>query len=127
MKVLVSTHLTQKQRKNDFCFCRDGEMVYLGFECDGGGVDDSCGCKRSFSGMDCARATTTALVVDVDEDATWFKSVYVSTMERAGWLRGNTDVDPFLQAAQRVLDIANRFKTGDILEKRGDKIQVRSL
>ncbi len=49
MKVLTATTKTQGARKNDFCFCDEGEMVMLGSECDGETADGSCGCKRARS------------------------------------------------------------------------------
>ena len=41
MKILVATKETQGNRKNDFCFCDEEEIVKAGMECDGESVDGS--------------------------------------------------------------------------------------
>jgi hypothetical protein len=69
MKLLTATRERQGERDGDFCHAIEGELVLLGLVCadderdpDGGG----CGCGRAFSGMSSMRATTTALVRDLD-------------------------------------------------------------
>ena len=69
MKLLTATRLRQGEHKGDFCHAIEGELVLFGFVCatdekdpDGGG----CGCGRAFAGMSSRRATTTALVRDLD-------------------------------------------------------------
>jgi hypothetical protein len=54
MKLLVSTTETQGQRKNDFCFVPEGEILVFAFECDRdrGNPDGPCGCARSMSGVE---------------------------------------------------------------------------
>ena len=50
MKLLVATTKTQGQRKNDFCWVPEDEIVQFAFVCDGEKIDGSCGCRRSMSG-----------------------------------------------------------------------------
>jgi hypothetical protein len=64
MKLLVATKQGQGQRKNDFFFCNDGEMVFFGSECSSGSTDDNCGCHRSMCGAESAKATTTMMVAE---------------------------------------------------------------
>ena len=68
MKLLTATRERQGERDGDFCFAVEGELVLPGFVCatDEADPDDGCGCGRAFSGMSSLRATTTALVRDLD-------------------------------------------------------------
>ena len=68
MKLLTATRERQGERDGDFCFAVEGELVLLGFVCatDQDDPDGGCGCGRAFSGMSSMRATTTALVRDLD-------------------------------------------------------------
>ena len=68
MKLLTATRERQGERDGDFCFAVEGELVLLGFVCatDQADPDGGCGCGRAFSGMSSLRATTTALVRDLD-------------------------------------------------------------
>jgi hypothetical protein len=68
MKLLTATRERQGEQDDDFCFATEGELVLLGFVCaaDEANPDGGCGCGRAFSGMSSLRATTTALVRDLD-------------------------------------------------------------
>jgi len=70
MKLLTATSAGQGDRPNDFCFTVEGELVLAGFVCatDEADPDGGCGCGRAFSGMSSRRATTTAVVRDLDLD-----------------------------------------------------------
>jgi hypothetical protein len=68
MKLLTATRERQGERDGDFCFAVEGELVILGDVCatDQGNPLGGCGCGRAFSGLRSDRATTTALVRDLD-------------------------------------------------------------
>jgi hypothetical protein len=68
MKLLTATREGQGERKGDFCYATEGELVLLGFVCatDQADPDGGCGCGRAFSGMSSLKATTTALVRDLE-------------------------------------------------------------
>jgi hypothetical protein len=68
MKLLTATRERQGEQAGDFCHAIEGELVLLGFVCatDEANPDGGCGCGRAFSGMSSMRATTTALVRDLD-------------------------------------------------------------
>src|SRR5690349_2747507 len=68
MKLLTATSERQGERDGDFCYAVEGELVLLGLVCadDERNPDGACGCGRAFSGMSSMRATTTALVRDLD-------------------------------------------------------------
>jgi hypothetical protein len=68
MKLLTATRTGQGEQAGDFCFAVEGELVILGFVCatDRNNPDGGCGCGRAFSGLSSKKATTTALVRDLD-------------------------------------------------------------
>ena len=68
MKLLTATRERQGEQDGDFCHAIEGELVLLGFVCaaDEADPDGGCGCGRAFSGMSSMRATTAALVRDLD-------------------------------------------------------------
>ena len=68
MRLLTATRERQGEHDGDFCHAIEGELVLLGFVCatDEADPDGGCGCGRAFSGMSSLRATTTALVRDLD-------------------------------------------------------------
>jgi hypothetical protein len=68
MRMLTATRERQGERDGDFCHAVEGELVLIGFVCatDAADPDGGCGCGRAFSGMSSMRATTTALVRDLD-------------------------------------------------------------
>lgn len=70
MKLLVAATGTGP---GDFAYAVPGELVMLGLVCDrdryawqDGQRDGGCGCGRAFAGLSTDRATTLALVSDVD-------------------------------------------------------------
>ena len=122
MKILVSTTRTQGRRPNDFCHVPEGEPVMFGVECDRERVDGRCGCRRSMVGVECHRATTTVTVADVPHDREWLLDAYARSMRKAGWKVGREELAPTVDA---VLDVASRFEAGTVLERRGNKFNVR--
>jgi hypothetical protein len=68
MKLLTATRIGQGERPGDFSYAVEGELVVLGLICatDRNNPDGGCGCGRAFSGLSSRKATTTALVRDLD-------------------------------------------------------------
>jgi hypothetical protein len=68
MKLLTATREGQGERQGDFCHAVEGELVLVWFACatDGDDPHGRCGCGRAFAGMSSLRATTTAVVRDLD-------------------------------------------------------------
>jgi hypothetical protein len=122
LPVLVATRQTQGQRKNDFSWAVDNEPVRFGLECDGEAVDGRCGCRRSFSGMQSNKNTTTARVASLPITRNDFLRMLGESMKVAGWSFDEKDIQ---EIADELLMIASRFNEGDIVEKRGNNIQVR--
>lgn len=133
MKVLTATCETQGRRDNDYCGAFEGELVYfVPIECDGGSVDDRCGCRRGMAGVASCHATTTIKVAerqDLDPDSysgliadAYQKQGYVTeellaTQEVRVWLR---------QMADELVELARPWSVGTVLERRGDMLMCRS-
>lgn len=90
MRVLVATDDTQGQDPGDYHWAVDGELVtVLVTEC---GRPDECGCGRGFPGLASARATTTAMVVELDHmDRAIMRTALRDGLQRQGWLEGLRD------------------------------------
>jgi hypothetical protein len=131
VKVLVATKITQGRRKNDFAHATDDELVTFSEPCDGEPVDGTCGCQRSFSGLESLRATTTAIVVDrPDLTAESLASVVATSLTKSGYadiLSADDLQKRARQDAAELLRIAAAFPLAAIVEKRGDKVQLRPL
>lgn len=130
MKVLVATRETQGQRANDFCWAEEGELVTFSvLECDREGVDGSCGCKRSLSGVRSGKGTTTLLVVD---QAVTYQEVHAAITESVragGWVTvcAEETIHEYISSVLRVLlATAARHPVGTVLERREDGLQARS-
>ena len=69
MRLLTATRQAQGDSPGDFCFTVEGELVLandLICATDRGDPGGGCGCGRAFVGLASRRATTTALVRDLD-------------------------------------------------------------
>ncbi|MGS0685607.1 DUF7715 family protein [Nakamurella sp. GG22] len=124
MKVLVATTRTQGARSNDFDFCVEGELVWIGAVCadDRRDPDGGCGCGRAFAGMSSHRGTTTARVAELDLDFAHYAEALRSSLKAQGW--------PTRQAipmAGELTDLADDFPIGAVLERRLDEIRWRSV
>jgi hypothetical protein len=124
MKVLVATARTQGDRKGDFNWCIEGELVWIGLVCanDQRDPDDGrCGCGRSFAGMNSQRATTTAMVRDIEG---FTMADYVealrSSLEQQGW-----PSEIAAGEADELLELARIWPPGTVVERRLDTIRVR--
>ena len=126
MKIFISTKRGQGERKNDFCFVPEGEMVRFGSQCDGEEVDGSCGCRRSMCGVIEGKATTTFKVSNVKKTKKDFEEVIRKSLKTGGWYEAMTKPKDFVKAeAKELLRLAKKFPLGKVLEKRGDEIQIR--
>lgn len=134
MKVLVSTKETQGARSNDFSWVPEGELVKTsGSECSSGTVDDQCGCTRAFVGMTTSSACTTAKVIEmVDVTAGELAGYVWDELKKGGWFDSEGGLEPRKQAkwvAEEVcaiVQVAEAFEAGRVIERRGAVFQVRS-
>lgn len=122
MKILVATKKTQGQRKNDFNFVKEGEIVYFGSRCTTGHVDDDCGCRRCLIGIASSRGTTTAMVVESDHDRRTWCDLVGLVLLGLGWIgpRGMA-AEAFTWMEARV----GSFPVGTIVEIRDDVLVAR--
>lgn len=125
MKILVSTKKTQGQRKNDFSFVPEDEIVKFGFECDGERVDGSCGCRRSLVGTACKKATTTFKVAERDITTKELAQIIYASYQNSGWTTVTMEVAK--EDAQELSRIATHFGVDDVLEKRGSRFSLRRV
>ena len=122
MKVIVSTKKKQGMRKNDFCYVPENELLKCGNACDGEKIDGSCGCKRSFIGMKCQKATTTFKVVDKKMT----KERYIQTLYNSEVKTGFTVINLAVRMhAETLLELAKTLEPGKVYEKRGSEIKQR--
>lgn len=128
MKVLVATALTQGARRSDYTWTVDGELVGFGVTCDRDrreGPDGGCGCGRGFAGMNSHRATTTAIVKDLPLTRQDVRTAWRGYLISAGWgLPSEQDV---ADDVEELLSLAAGWPVGTVIEKRGERIQARTL
>lgn len=132
MKVLVSTVETQGQRKNDYSWVPEGELLRTGgSECDREAIDGRCGCRRAFVGTATSAATTTAKVVDVAEiDREAVAQIVHDSLERDGWFEGSEPklVESWVEEETKsIVEVAETFEPGTIIERRGSTYQERRV
>ncbi|MEP6559841.1 MAG: hypothetical protein ABJD68_02045 [Nakamurella sp.] len=122
MKVLVATAALQGMRSNDFNFCIEGELVWIGLVChsDRTDPDGGCGCGRSFGGMASHLATTTARVAEVDLDFAHYAEALRSSLKDQGW-----PTQGAIPMAGELADLADGFPIGAVIERRLDELRWR--
>ncbi len=107
-KIIVPlvTRETQGFRTSDFCWAEVGELALLFHGCSGyEHIDAGCGCRRSFSGRKSEKGSTTAILTEVD-DTHILRGL---NQEQINW----------------VVRAGRRFKIGDVIERRDNKIEKR--
>jgi len=128
MKLLTATNETQRQRPDDFMWCTEGEIVKFGMECDGEEVDGKCGCRRSMVGVQCNKATTTMKVIHVEMTCEELTNALRDNYKEGGWynLMGAESAEKSIRIeVEDLIRLSESFPVGSIVEKRGDKFQVR--
>jgi hypothetical protein len=123
MHVLVATSRTQGERGNDFFWCVEGELVYLGVVCstDRRDPDGGCGCGRAFAGLNSHRATTTAEVRDLPLSRDDVVEALRSSLEQQGY-----DAQGAPAEADWLLGIAAAWPAGTVVERRMDQLRART-
>jgi hypothetical protein len=130
LKVFVATKRGQGQRKSDFFWCKEGELLIFGTECDTDANDPNpdggCGCGRSLVGIETLKGTTTFTVEERDMTPEQFEEAYVEGQRAGGWPVHDKQYAAAVRSdAKEVLRVAKTFPVGVVLEKRKDVIQVR--
>lgn len=125
MKVLAATSRTQGQRDNDFDWCIEGELVHFGTVCaaDRDNPDGGCGCGRAFAGLNSHRATTTAIVREIDG---FSRDDYIeairSSLSQQGWDSGTAE-----EEAEELMAIVADWPVGAVAERRLYTVSVRMV
>jgi hypothetical protein len=121
MKVLVATRETQGERRNDFCWVPEGELVtFPTFECDGDqSPDDRCGCHRSMTGVKSRKATTTFKVVEMAGMTPGRLARVIMQSQRAGGFK--PDQARTTAEVGLMCWFAGIFDAGTVLERRGEQ------
>ena len=128
MNIFVATKVGQGMRKNDFSYVPEGELVRFGTKCDGGTVDDHCGCSRSMVGVRNHKATTTVLVVDKDITREQYLDAIRKSFKSAGYARvmsAKALDDAVKEDGEHLLGIAAKLAPGFVYEIRGNRIGAR--
>lgn len=100
----------------------DGELVRLpGMICDCPG----CGCDRGFAGLTSSRATTTAIVLDLDLDPMGLRRAFVDTLRREKWLNPAEPPDWAEEWADEHAAVAALLPVGSVVEVRGGEPRIR--
>ena len=132
MKLLTATRERQGERDGDFCFAVEGELVLLGYVCaaDEADPDGGCGCGRAFSGMGSLRATTTALVRDLDvslDDVRLAVEGYYVAAGMGPEVIGSAEFAEVVSATvEEMVDIATPLPAGAVVGRRLDDLVWRS-
>jgi hypothetical protein len=132
MKLLTATRERQGEMDGDFCFAIEGELVLLGLVCatDARDPDGGCGCGRAFSGMSSMRATTTALVrdldVSIDDVRLAVEGYYVSSGLGPDVIGGAQFADLVAETVVAMEEIAEALPVGAVVGRRLDHLTWRS-
>ena len=128
MKLLTATRERQGDEDGDFCHAIEGELVLLGLVCadDERDPEGGCGCGRAFSGMSSMRATTTALVreLDVSSDDVELavEGYYVSSGFGPDVIGGAAFADLVADTVVDMADVADRLPVGAVVGRRLDEL-----
>lgn len=122
MKVLTATVTTQGHRGNDFDYCVEGELVHIDMVCakDRSDPDGGCGCGRAFAGLNSHRATTTAMIREIDFTRGDYVEALRSSLDQQGWESAAAQDE-----ADALLLLADALPVGVVVERRLSRIAVR--
>ena len=132
MKLLTATREGQGDRDGDFCHAVEGELVFAGFVCATDRRDPAggCGCGRAFSGLNSLRATTTALVRDLElsyDDVRLALSAHLVAAGMGPDVLGGTDFDDMLEEeVEQTIRYASVWDAGSIVGRRLDSVHLRT-
>lgn len=132
MKLLTATRDHQDERDGDFCHAVEGELVLLGLVCadDERDPDSDCGCGRAFTGMSSMRATTTAVVreldVSPDDVRLAIEGYYVSAGMGPDLIGTAESADLVAATLDEMVEMAGALPVGVVVRRRLDDLIWRS-
>ncbi len=123
MKVFVATSEGQGSRSSDFFNSKEDELVFFSAECgsDMSNVDGSCGCRRCMDDSE-GNGTTTFKVEDLEITREGYFEKHIECLIKSGRFSAEEvedDLEYHRQEAKILLQAAEIFPVGEILEKRG--------
>lgn len=107
-RMLVAAPAEQATGPGDFSFATDGELLYEGQVVCCSSL--TCGCNRALAGVDSSKATTMAVVAEVELPKAGLIEVADRVAARAGW-----DADHVLYGLLRIQAIAGSHPVGTVL------------
>lgn len=123
MRILVATSDLQGQRRSDFCWTEEGELVIFPMMCDGNdAIDGGCGCQRALAGADSRKATTTVKVIDADMSEQEYTKLVFAAYRQSGW---SDDEITQYRLAEELQATAAIYEAGTVLERRGPELTPR--
>lgn len=133
MKLLTATREGQGDRDGDFCHAVEGELVFAGFVCATDAADPAggCGCGRAFSGLGSRRATTTALVRDLDLTYDDVRGALTDHLVAAGMgpdVIGAVEFEDLVaEEVEQTVRYAQVWRPGTVVGRRLDSVHLRTL
>lgn len=131
MKLLTATQKGQGERDGDFFHAVEGEVVILGEVCatDQNDPLGGCGCGRAFSGLLSRRATTTALVRDLDLDREDLEFA-IATRFAADGITARTIGDleyaeVFTDTVEELIRFGGTWPEGTVVRRTVDGVTIR--
>ncbi|GAA3751510.1 DUF7715 family protein [Micromonospora maritima] len=124
MKVLVATRRGQGERPGDFTWVPEGELVFPGFVCDTDRLnpEGGCGCGRALAGVESAKATTTAEVVERDLTFEQLQEIIANALLRQGWGRDDELAESI---ADDIEGACEDLPVGTVVGRRLDELFAR--
>lgn len=129
MKVLIATKQGFDENKKDFFWTNENELVIFPtstYECCN---RISCGCNRSFNGIETRRGTTIAKVTDIPElmPSALINQIFQSN-EQYGW--NNVFSSSSLKEATKLYNLiiktCENLDVGVLISRKGRKISIRN-
>ena len=127
--MLTATAQTQGRRTGDYHWCIEGELVTTSImicDRDAGDPDGGCGCGRGWNGLNSHKATTTAMVREVDMDFDDYVLAVESSLTAQGWTKY---VDPGApgELAAWMAEVAADYPVGTVMGHRLREPYIRWL
>lgn len=124
IRALVATKETQGQKKDDFSWTDEGEIVTFPFICDN---SCDCGCGRAVAGIKSHKSTTTFKVAELDMTGRDFIVAIHASIVNGGWFKVNDreGINFAKKTAVELLETAEAFPVGTILEINRTSVKIR--
>jgi len=129
MLVLLATKELQGEATGDYSWTVEGELVTpVAAECASG---DRCGCSRGFPGLASSRATTTAMVADLEHlTEADLRDAISDSLERGGWfdLVPADEIHELIdEHVECIAEVCATFPAGSVLGRNGSLVFDRSI